>query len=220
MVIGEANGRTILDDLAKITTKLQPSRKVAMVVVDLITGEKENIGINLFNVIDDILPGNVTSVAGMNRVSSECRHHQFLLVDRVFSDCPLVIRLVAVNHPIGHRFGIVPILHAEGSGPPLLNDVRRSDFLPLPFLHDLEASGHWSLFPKGIELCRELQCSVAHGVEREANGILLLNFRNVQYGATPPLFGILLRDGDAAKNQTNDKDGKPFGKFHDEITGF
>ena len=83
MIVGQTNGRTVFNDLAKITAELQPGGVVLKVVVDLVTGEKQHIGIDPFNVIDDVLPRDVAAVRGIDGIARKPRHNQFILIGGV-----------------------------------------------------------------------------------------------------------------------------------------
>ena len=55
MVIGQTNGRTVFDDVTKVASKFQPSRVMSIVVVNLIAREEQHVGVDLLNIVDQVL---------------------------------------------------------------------------------------------------------------------------------------------------------------------
>ena len=47
--------RTVFDDVTKVASKFQPSRVVSIVVVNLVAREEQHVGVDLFNIVDQVL---------------------------------------------------------------------------------------------------------------------------------------------------------------------
>ena len=54
MVIGNGDGGPVFHDFPELEAEFDPSRSVFSMMVGLITGKKEQVGVYLFQVVDDV----------------------------------------------------------------------------------------------------------------------------------------------------------------------
>ena len=59
VVVRDCDGRYVADDFAEIPAELEPVGVMPRVVIDLVSGEKEKIGLKLLDVLDNIGLGDV-----------------------------------------------------------------------------------------------------------------------------------------------------------------
>ena len=113
MVVGDGDGRTIAQDLAKLATEGEPSGGVVLVIVTLITGEEQQVGILGAEVIND----GVTVAPVLVGVAGKHGDGNARFVRRVGTNESFKTGYIAESHPIGHGPGGIPILDAEVSRP-------------------------------------------------------------------------------------------------------
>ena len=68
VVVRNRHGRRVADDFAKIPAEFQPVGIVAIVIVNLVAGEEQQVGLDAFQVLDDVRPRNVAAVAGVDGI--------------------------------------------------------------------------------------------------------------------------------------------------------
>ena len=83
VVVGDGDRGRVADDLAEVAAELQPVGVVPVVVVDLVAGEEQQVGLDPLEVLDDVGLGDVAAVARIDRVAGEGGHDDLVLVDRV-----------------------------------------------------------------------------------------------------------------------------------------
>ena len=66
MVIGQTDSRAVFDNVTKVTSKLQPRRVVSIVVVNLVAGKEQHVGVDFFDIVDQVLAGDVATMRRLN----------------------------------------------------------------------------------------------------------------------------------------------------------
>ena len=215
MVIGQAEGRPVPDNLTEIAAELEPGGVVPVVVVDLVPREEEDVGIDLLHVRDDVFTGDIAPVRGMDGVPGERGHDDFVPVHRIPADRSSVGSPGLVGDPVLMRPGVIPVFNPEGSSPALLDRLGPRHFNPLPTLFDLKTHRPAVARGKRVELGRQFEGLVVNSIKGEADEILFRYFRDSQDGATLPLLLILLLgDGDTGDEKHGAADNEPFMELH------
>ena len=85
VIVGNGDHRAILQHVAKLNSKLQPAIGVLGVVIRLVAGKEQQIGIELDQVFDHLRPwpGRPGAVAG------EVADHDDFFVDRILANQPV-----------------------------------------------------------------------------------------------------------------------------------
>jgi len=138
MVIGNRDRGSVLDDVAKVA--VQPHLVMLAVIVNLITREEQHVGVDLLDVGDQVLAGNIASVSSHHRVASEAGDNNFFLVDRVAANRAFVERRLAMSDPIADRLGAVPVFDPQWSGPAVLDNLGSGNFFPAAVGLDFKAN--------------------------------------------------------------------------------
>ena len=105
-----------------------------IVVIALITGEEQYVGIDGLDVGDDVL----APAADLVRVTREGCDDDLVLVDRVTPDQSLENRATRVSHAIREVPCLVPALDAERGQPTGLIDPGRPNPPPFTAVVDLQ----------------------------------------------------------------------------------
>ena len=82
MVIRDGHCGTVFDEIPKLQPKFNPSGSVFSMMVGLIPGKEEHVGVNRFEVFED-LRARAFGPAGVTR---EVAYHKGVLIDRVLPD--------------------------------------------------------------------------------------------------------------------------------------
>ena len=87
-------------------------------VVDLIAGEKQEIRVQLFDILDKVCPGNIAAVTHVDRIAGKGCHDDFVLVDRIAAH-QTFIRGNAIEGDHAKRLfaRMIPIIDAEMGRP-------------------------------------------------------------------------------------------------------
>ena len=131
MIIWQANGGTVLDNLSKVFSKFQPGCVMTFMVVNLVTGKKQDVRVNSLDIVDNVLPRNVTAVGRSNRIAGEPCDNDLILVLGVFTNGPRIHRLITMPNPILPSFGIIPRLNTKRCGPTFFDHFSSGDFDPI-----------------------------------------------------------------------------------------
>ena len=216
VIVGNRDRGRVADDFAEVPAELEPVGQMPVVVVDLIAGEEQQVGIQLLDVLDDVVFRNVSAMRRIDRVPGESRHDDDVLLDGVSADQPLVERRLAVCHSVGRVFRRVPVFDAKRGRPPRFDHFRLGDLPPSAALQDLQADGPVAVFTQRIELGRQLHDVVLNRVQRKAD---LLVFGHVgdrqQCRATRRTLFLLLALTANARRRGDEKQDK-----HNGETGF
>ena len=108
-------------------------------VIDLIASEEEEVGIDLSDVIEDVLARNIAAVTWLDGVASEGGQDDFVFIDRVLANGAFVSGFSAMRDAIAVGLGVVPTLDAEWCGPAGFDCCRLGYFDPLTVLLNLQA---------------------------------------------------------------------------------
>ena len=100
------------------------------VVVDLVAGEEEDVGVDFYHIFQQVHAGNVTTVGRSDRVAGESGNDDLFLVYRVLADATVVESCGSVGDAILDVRAVVPVLDAEGRRPAVFNDLLGRDLLP------------------------------------------------------------------------------------------
>ena len=114
---------------------------MTMVVVHLIAGEEQQIGIDPLDILDDVVPRDIAAVLRVDRVAGERRHDDLVLVRWIAADQPLVHRRLAVADTVRDVLGHVPVLDAERGRPTRVDDLGSGNLLPLAVALHFEPHG-------------------------------------------------------------------------------
>ena len=128
VVVGDGDAGAVAKEFSKGETELEPRGGVLLVIVGLVAGEKDEVG---------ILGGDVAGVffsqaAVFVRIAGEGGEHDFRFLDGVLANESLVGRSFAVAETVFGVFAHVPILNAEAARPAEIVDLLFGDFDPLP----------------------------------------------------------------------------------------
>ena len=190
VVVRQAEGGAVFDDLAEVATEFEPGGVVLVVIVNLVSREEEDVDVSLLHVFDDVFAGDVTSVCGLDGISGEAGNHDFLFVDRVLANDTFVGGFLSMAHAVFGFLAVVPVFDAEGGCPAGIDGVDLANFNPLAVFFDLKANRFWIVFRQRVKLSGQLKGAAVNGVERETDDVFLLNFGDGQHGAS--LFALLL----------------------------
>ena len=86
VVVRDGHCGDVADDVTEIPAEAQPVGVMPFVVVDLVTGEKEQVGFNLFDVFYDVSFGDVTAMAGIDGIAGEGGDDNDVFVDGILFD--------------------------------------------------------------------------------------------------------------------------------------
>ena len=178
VVVGNGDRRAVPDDRAEVAAELEPRRVVAGVVVDLVPGEEQQIGVEGLDVVEDVLARDVPAVRGVDRVPGEAGDDDLVLVDGVLANPTVVESGGAVGHAVVPSSRVVPVLDPQRGGPSGLDHRSGPDLVPAVIALDLQAHLPLLALLQRIELRRHLEDAVVNRVEREADHLFARHLGN------------------------------------------
>ena len=186
VVVGNADHRAILDDLAELAAEEQPGAQVVHMVVNLIAREEEQVGILGLEIGDEI--GLETAV--LIGVTGERGHDDLAFANGIGADAALVRRHASeCRHAIGHRAALVPFLHPEMRRPGLvlaivlvvlLRDTGAGDGFPGIAILDPQLRFSALAILERIELRGEFEHALVQRVVAETNRVRTGDFRDLR----------------------------------------
>ncbi len=126
VVIGNGDARALAEDVAEGEAELEPGGSVLFVVVGLVAGKEDKVGILVVDVADIF----GAQAAVLVRVAGKGGDDDFLLGPRVFADESLEGGFLTVEKPVFDIFGVIPVGDAEAGGPTEVVDLLACDFGP------------------------------------------------------------------------------------------
>ena len=138
VVVGNRHRRPVPGQRAKVATEFEPVGEVVVVVIDLIAGKKEQIGIDLFHVFHQICSRNIAPSIGIDRVARKGSDDNVFLFHRIFTDRASVKRFAAVDHAKRNDSRSVPRRNAERGRKTWLLDLCAGNLAPTATILDLE----------------------------------------------------------------------------------
>ncbi len=107
-------------------------------VIDLVTREKQQVGLQFLDVLNNVAFGYVSTVFWIDRVARERSHYDNVFVEGIFADGPGIVCVLSVSHPVFNIFRAIPAFNPERSCPALLDDLCFGDLFPCTLLSNFE----------------------------------------------------------------------------------
>jgi hypothetical protein len=119
VIIGDGNTRALAEDVPEREAELEPRGGVLFVIVGLVAGEEDEVGIVMVDVAD-VFRAQATILV---RVAGQGGDDDLVLVHRVLADESLEGGLLTVEKAVFDVLGIVPIRNTEGGRPAEIVDL-------------------------------------------------------------------------------------------------
>ncbi|MBA7716406.1 hypothetical protein ES703_125479 [subsurface metagenome] len=177
--------RYVANRIPKIPPELQPRRIMPVMVVHLVPGEKQKVGLYLLDVLNYVRLWYISAVRRVNRIARKSKHNNHILVHRVLFNRPRIERIFAVRHAILNVLRRIPLLNTEVCRPAIL-DYLCFGYL-LPFSAFLDFQPHFPLLTlfQWIQLRRQLHNIFVHRIKRKAYHLVPRNLRHTKARPDP-----------------------------------
>ncbi len=167
VIVRDGDGGAVTHDVAELHAELEPAGGVLGVVVGLVAGEEENVGILRDEVLDDEGAG----AGGAGGIAGEVANDDGVFIGGFAADLSFEGGLFGVAEAVGEVLGGVPIVETEVGGPAGVDDVFFGNFFPLVTVFDFEADFLDFVRFEGEELSAEFEGFVLKGVDGEADDV-------------------------------------------------
>ena len=134
VVIEQADGGAVLDDVSKLDPVLQPAVGVLIVVVGLVPGEEDQVRIERVQVFDQV--GTLVDGFIIGGIAGSGGHRNRCLVTGVLAHQAGETGELTQAGAVGGVHGVIPVFHAEVGGPAGILHGLLLDGLPLAPAHD------------------------------------------------------------------------------------
>ena len=168
MVVRDGNAGAITEDVSELQAPLEPRGRVLLVVVALVPGEEDEIGI----VLTQVAHVEGAHAAILIGVAGESGKDDDVLVGGILADQPFEHGRRPMPESVGHVGIPAPVLDAKGRAPAEVVD-------PLPGeLDPFSSSLHLETYRSGFvgiereQLRRELQDALVHRVDAEGHDLI------------------------------------------------
>ena len=126
VVVGDGDHRSVAEDVSELDAPFEPAEGVLGVVVRLVSGKEQQVGVLAFEVVDDA--GSRTGAAA--RVARECSDDDHVLVGGVATHQSVEGRSRPKADAVADVLAVVPVLDPKVSTPAQLVDLGTSRFCP------------------------------------------------------------------------------------------
>jgi hypothetical protein len=144
-----------------------------VVVIHLIPGKKEEVRLDVLQVIEDIGLGDVAAMGGGDRIAGKRGNNDFVLIGRVATDQPFIDRGLAVPHAVRHVPARVPVLDPKWGDPAGRDHLGPRDLSPLAVALGFQPHRARITLIQRVKLGRQLQHAVVYRIEGKGNDLVL-----------------------------------------------
>ena len=168
VIVRDGHDRAVFDDLAEVVAPQQPSRGVLGMVVTLVAGEEQQVGVLFLQLGND----RVAVAAVAVRVAGQRTDDDRVFVHGIPADQPFKYGIATVPDPVRDALGRVPGSDAEMGRPAGVDHRGAGHFAPLAVGHQFQSNFSRLVRLQRVQLGGHLQHAAVVGVQREPDDLI------------------------------------------------